>query len=149
MFSTFAAIITLAALAVSNDWLDESNWRTSPPPSRSYVAPTAPTAPSRTTAAAATQTLLPTDFTIDLIITKQSCFGSAGCNITYTPDVTWVGTGPLPDTGSFTIVYEIRGGEEPQIANIEVRNGQVFGRGGMISADQGTVLTAKVIRILP
>lgn len=59
-----------------------------------------------------------TDFRVDLTIVGQECFGTAGCNVTYTIDPTYR-TGPLSDLDgrNLRIVYEVTGGEQPQIGN--------------------------------
>lgn len=63
------------------------------------------------------------DFAIDVKVMKKSCFGSAGCNVTYQIDPRYTGTASL-DGHTYTVVYEITGGEDgPQINNFTIRNG--------------------------
>ncbi|MBO7940961.1 hypothetical protein [Streptomyces antibioticus] len=52
------------------------------------------------------------DFTIELRTTERQCFGSAGCNVTVEPNLTYVGAfnGIDPDA-VYEITYEIRGDE--------------------------------------
>ncbi|GAX53284.1 hypothetical protein [Streptomyces olivochromogenes] len=51
-------------------------------------------------------------FTIELRTTKRQCFGTAGCNVTVEPDLTYLGDseGIDPDT-VYEITYEIHGDE--------------------------------------
>ncbi|MGI5286672.1 hypothetical protein ACQEVF_25490 [Nonomuraea polychroma] len=63
-------------------------------------------------------------FKISIRVLKKSCFGSAGCNITYRIVPSY--TGPaLPDDRKLTVTYEIRGGEEPKINSFEVEGDKV------------------------
>lgn len=56
--------------------------------------------------------LAPTDFTMTLRTTERQCFGSAGCNVTVEPVLSYVGAwnGVDPDA-VYSITYEIRGDE--------------------------------------
>lgn len=57
---------------------------------------------------------VPADFKIGIKVLKQSCFGSAGCNVTYRIDPQYVGPGTL--NGSYEVTYQVTGGEDgPQI----------------------------------
>ncbi|MEU5892526.1 hypothetical protein ABZ835_37655 [Streptomyces sp. NPDC047461] len=62
------------------------------------------------------------DFMMGLRTTDRQCFGSAGCNVTVEPDLTYVGplNGIDPDA-VYEITYEIRGDESgPVIATAEL-----------------------------
>ncbi|MGJ5826982.1 hypothetical protein [Streptomyces ossamyceticus] len=54
--------------------------------------------------------LTPSDFTMELRTTERQCFGSAGCNVTVEPVLSYVGewNGVDPDA-VYSITYEIRG----------------------------------------
>lgn len=54
--------------------------------------------------------LAPSDFTMELRTTERQCFGSAGCNVTVEPTLSYVGewNGVDPDA-VYSITYEIRG----------------------------------------
>ncbi|MGJ5806052.1 hypothetical protein ACSCB1_44295 [Streptomyces europaeiscabiei] len=54
--------------------------------------------------------LTPADFTMELRTTERQCFGSAGCNVTVEPTLSYVGdwNGVDPDA-VYSITYEIRG----------------------------------------
>jgi len=61
----------------------------------------------------------PSHFHISIRTLKKSCFGSAGCNITYQINPAYVGP-PLADDQTVTVTYEVRGGEDPQINSFEL-----------------------------
>lgn len=66
--------------------------------------------------------LTPADFAMDLRTTERQCFGSAGCNITVEPTLSYVGdwNGVDPDA-VYSITYEIRGDESgPVIETAEL-----------------------------
>jgi hypothetical protein len=61
-------------------------------------------------------------FTIELRTTKRQCFGTAGCNVTVEPDLTYLGDSKDidPDT-VYEITYEIHGDESgPVIETAEL-----------------------------
>jgi hypothetical protein len=63
------------------------------------------------------------DFTMKLRTTSRQCFGSAGCNLTVEPDLTYVGSGDIDPDAVYSITYEIRGDESgPVIATAELSN---------------------------
>lgn len=52
-------------------------------------------------------------FTIELRTTERHCFGSAGCNVTVEPEVTYVGdSADLDPEAVYEITYEIHGDED-------------------------------------
>ncbi|MGW7199110.1 hypothetical protein [Streptomyces chryseus] len=60
-------------------------------------------------------------FTIKLRTTERQCFGSAGCNVTVEPDLTYVGIDDIDPDAVYDITYEIRGDESgPVIATAEL-----------------------------
>lgn len=64
------------------------------------------------------------DFDIETSVKEQSCFGSAGCNLTLRTEPLFVGTG-LP-VGVWEVTYEITGIEdEPMIRTFEVVDDEV------------------------
>ncbi|MEU9454816.1 hypothetical protein [Streptomyces sp. NPDC048277] len=81
--------------------------------------------------AAATETPTPTpsyddvtadSFTIELRTTKRQCFGTAGCNVTVEPSLTYLGDSESIDPDAvYEITYEIRGDESgPVIETAEL-----------------------------
>jgi hypothetical protein len=66
--------------------------------------------------------LTPTDFAMELRTTERQCFGSAGCNVTVEPVLSYVGewNGVDPDA-VYSITYEIRGDQSgPVIETAEL-----------------------------
>lgn len=62
-------------------------------------------------------------FTIDLKTKSRQCFGSAGCNLTVEPNLTYVGIGDIDPDAVYEITYEIRGDESgPVIETAELSN---------------------------
>ncbi|MET9757680.1 hypothetical protein ABZ016_01265 [Streptomyces sp. NPDC006372] len=61
-------------------------------------------------------------FTIELRTTERQCFGSAGCNMTVEPRLTYLGlTEDIDPDVVYEITYEIRGGESgPVIKTAEL-----------------------------
>lgn len=66
--------------------------------------------------------LTPDSFTITLRTTEQQCFGSAGCNVTVEPDLSYVGLGDdIDPDATYEITYEIKGDESgPVIGTAEL-----------------------------
>ncbi|MEU0167726.1 hypothetical protein ABZ214_20015 [Streptomyces iakyrus] len=62
------------------------------------------------------------DFTIKLRTTERQCFGSAGCNMTVEPRLSYLGlTEDIDPDAVYEITYEIRGGESgPVIETAEL-----------------------------
>jgi hypothetical protein len=61
------------------------------------------------------------DFTIRLHTSRRQCFGSAGCNVTVEPRLTYEGGEFLDPDAVYEITYEIRGDESgPVIATAEL-----------------------------
>jgi hypothetical protein len=62
------------------------------------------------------------DFSIDLKTKSKQCFGSAGCNMTVEPELTFLGvSGVLDPDAVYEITYEIRGDQSgPVIATAEL-----------------------------
>ncbi|MYT05434.1 hypothetical protein GT021_13135 [Streptomyces sp. SID5470] len=63
-------------------------------------------------------------FSIDLRTTARQCFGSAGCNVTVEPELTYLGSsGVLDPDAVYEITYEIHGDESgPVIQTAELTN---------------------------
>ncbi|MFI7403443.1 hypothetical protein ACIBW9_23725 [Streptomyces sp. NPDC049541] len=61
-------------------------------------------------------------FTIELRTTKRQCFGTAGCNVTVEPDLTYLGDSEGIDPSAvYEITYEIHGDESgPVIETAEL-----------------------------
>lgn len=61
------------------------------------------------------------DFTMTLRTTERQCFGSAGCNVTVEPRLTYEGLGDLDPDEVYEITYEVSGDESgPVIETAEL-----------------------------
>lgn len=75
--------------------------------------------PSATTSAAAKVT--PADFKLGAKILEQSCFGDAGCNVTWRVQVL-----KAPLTGSWEVTYDIPGVKDgPKSGTVQIADGRV------------------------
>jgi hypothetical protein len=102
--------------------------------------------PTTTTEAALPQ---PSDFTLNVIELSRDCFGSAGCNITYRINPVHTGSGSL-DGQSFTLIYQVEGGDNPKTGNIKVVNGKFNTEQDFISTSSSSAqITATVTQIVP
>lgn len=112
-------------------------------------SPAFATQDERTTGAAPLPRLTPADFRIEVIVTGVECFGSAGCLVDYMIDPAYVGTAKLPS--QTTVVYEVRGGDEPQTDSFKVDStGSAQGLSeNHIEAQASGSLQAVVIQVLP
>ncbi|MCC9182547.1 hypothetical protein [Mycolicibacterium mageritense] len=87
------------------------------------------------------------DFQVDVVVTEQKCFGSAGCNYELNINPRYVGLGPL--TGKWMVVYQINGGEEPQTGNFTLDGDNVrWDAEKTIEGSAGAVFTAQVTQVV-
>lgn len=112
------------------------------------VEPAAPTADPAT----ATQEYAPApgDFKLAVVEMEKKCFGSAGCLITYRVEVTYLGL-ILPDPSkTFTAIYDVTGGDEPQTNRFTITGSQVSvpSEEMIQTGGPGAVLTATVTRTM-
>jgi hypothetical protein len=105
--ATFGAGLIVGS--ASGDSGDEPGSQTAAP---SRPATTAATRPETTQPPLAT-IAEPTgkDFRLGIKILEKSCFGSAGCNITYRIEVAYDGPTLDPDR-TYEVIYEVRGGDD-------------------------------------
>lgn len=108
----------------------------------SAAAPTTK-APSRTPITAA-------DFRIDTTVLTKKCFGSAGCNVTYTIEPTFLGITRDLEGRSFKVIYEVTGGEDPQIGNFSLTgtNMRYTESSSISTPSSDAVLTAQVTSVV-
>ena len=91
----------------------------------------------------------PEQFKLDVVIVEKDCFGSAGCNVMYDIDPSYTGPESLLGT-SFTVVYQIDGGREPQTGNFTVTNGKTIGHRYLIDTPSASsTLAAVATKVLP
>lgn len=65
-----------------------------------------------------------TDFTLKLKTTSKHCFGSAGCNVTVEPDLTYESLTPLDPSAAISITYVIHGDESGPVTETMELTGQ-------------------------
>jgi hypothetical protein len=63
------------------------------------------------------------EFTINVVVTEQTCEPGPGCFYRYTIEPKYIGFHPLPAT-PFTVRYEVRGGNQPQPGEFTVEGSQ-------------------------
>jgi len=92
--------------------------------------------------------LLPSDFTIAVIVTSKKCFGSAGCSYKYTTRPTYGGVSPLPPTA--TVIYNLTGGTESQVGRFTIKadGTATVTDEESIQGEDGAVFTATVTQVL-
>lgn len=61
----------------------------------------------------------PAEFALTVKTLEKKCFGSAGCSIQYRIEVAYNGA-PLDPSKTWELVYEVKGGEDPQINTLVV-----------------------------
>lgn len=83
----------------------------------------------------------PEDYTVDLKVTSQQCFGSAGCNVTVEPELTYTADTPAPDM-SCDVTYKISGDESgPVIETATVEGVDVWVTPSALSTSSASVET--------
>jgi hypothetical protein len=105
------------------------------------------TVPSTTTTAAS-YTPVPTDFQIGIVETERACFGTAGCSIEYRIDVTYIGVQAMKPGSSYTVMYDVLGGDDPKTDNFEITGSQFTSSTARISTPPNPTLTATATRVL-
>jgi len=105
------------------------------------------TARETTTTAEGRYVPAPADFVLTVVTTEQSCFGSAGCNVTYQIDVAYNGPRPLDEDDTWVLIYEVRGGEDMKVGNITVKGEQYSRDTDMVSTGTGPRLEAIVTAV--
>lgn len=118
------------------------------PPSTAPASTTPPTTASPPTTKAADYVPTPADFTLEVVEIKRSCFGSAGCNVTFKINPTYNGP-PVNSSKSYTVVYEVRGGDDVDSDNFTMRGSNAsVNSDDHISTPPNPTLTAEVTRVL-
>ena len=89
-----------------------------------HSKPQQPTATPRTTLAPPPPSVpTPKEFTINVVVTEQTCEPGPGCAYKYTIEPKYIGFHPLPTT-PFTVKYEVHGGNQPQPGEFTVEGSQ-------------------------
>lgn len=87
------------------------------------------------------------DFALFMKTTKKQCFGSAGCNITVEPNLSYVSATSLDPKKTLSITYEIDGDESgPVIQTMELsdRDQLTYDSVSLTTAGRSTKVTAKI-----
>lgn len=111
------------------------------------VADTTTTTDARTTTTEGHYVPAPADFTLTVVTTKQSCFGSAGCNVSYEIDLNYHGPKPLGANDEWSLIYEVRGGEDTKIGTITTQGDRYSKETGYVSTGSNPHLEAIVTTV--
>lgn len=123
-------------------------------PTKAVAASAAPSTTANyvtatTTPAAYVRPLTNADFSVDITVLSKKCFGSAGCNVKYSINPTFNGSSSELRGRHFRVVYEILGGDEPQIGNFKLNGTSAsMTETEMIQASDDAELTAKVTNVV-
>lgn len=141
------AVVSAAAPKASTSTVAASGAPAAPVVPTPTVTPST-ASPKATTTTAAEYVPTPADFSLEVVETRRSCFGSAGCSITLKLVPTY--TGPTPDSSrTYTVLYEIIGGDSGKSGNFTMRGTNVkFSSDDVISTPPNPTLTAQVTRVL-
>ena len=88
-----------------------------------------------------------TDYTITLYETEKQCFGSAGCNVTFTVDLAYAG--PVLDPAkTYELRYEVDGAEDPLLSTLEITGDEYTSTESSVStASESDELTVTALDI--
>jgi hypothetical protein len=83
------------------------------------------------------------DFAIGIDVLSKQCFGSAGCNLTYKINVTYKGLTSMDPSKTYTVVYDVAGGDSPITANFTIHGTQITYHNGFTQTpNDAAALTA-------
>jgi len=88
-----------------------------------------------------------TDFQVELLITNKECFGSAGCNVYFQPDL-YTDFNVKHD---YLLIYEVHGGEDgPLTFNLTIHNDSTYtySEERVSTARSSDVLTITIVRLV-
>ncbi|SEF16061.1 hypothetical protein [Jiangella alba] len=63
---------------------------------------------------------MPEDYLLTIKVLEQSCFGSAGCNVTYRIEVTSLYLEEVDPNATYELTYEVQGGEDTRINTLQI-----------------------------
>lgn len=90
----------------------------------------------------------PDDFTINVIVLSENCFGTAGCNVTYDIEVGW--SVYLDPSATYQLTYEVTGSDYgTSTETVEITGDEYTPpfEGFTSTSGAGTVLTATPVRV--
>jgi hypothetical protein len=118
LIATFAVLLLGAGVAIVF-LLFRGPSGSSPVAARTSKPPAAPVVVEAQPPARVWPTPVMADLVLSVKIMKKTCFGSAGCNVTYNIEVNY--TGSLLEPGKvWDVTYEVKGGDDPQINTFEL-----------------------------
>jgi hypothetical protein len=90
----------------------------------------------------------PTDFTLEVQVIEQKCFGSAGCNVTFRVGVTYDGELIYEGEGPYTVVYSVVGTDDPFVGRFTLLSQYNYSATEeFVSTPPGATLTASVTQV--
>jgi hypothetical protein len=104
-----ASGLGIAAVMIFGSMSSQQAPRTAAP--RTTLAPPSPKVPT------------PVEFSVNVVVTEQTCAPDNQCAYKYTIEPKYIGLHPLPET-PFTVFYEVTGGHEPQKGEFTVQKDQ-------------------------
>ncbi|MFI6505285.1 hypothetical protein [Nonomuraea typhae] len=144
-FAPLAAFVLTASLATScGQPGTTAAVQSSPTPSMSFT-PIPEPSPTPTPEPTPPE---PEDFSLRIKTLKKSCYGSAGCNVTYSIRVTLLKEIESDDT-EYQVTYKVTGGDDPEINTFTIQGTQVtFQEEEFVSTpSSSSKLKAKVVEV--
>lgn len=86
-------------------------------------------------------------FTIDLKTKSKQCYGTAGCNVTVEPDLTYVGIDDIDPDATYEITYEIHGDESGPVietAELSDQSSLNYSESLISTPSSGTKITVEI-----
>ena len=121
-------------------------------PSTTVNPPTVPAQPAASDPGPSYVTVNSHNITVTLKILTKDCFGSAGCNVTYRPQVTQsVPAGSFDPSVTWDVTYEVRGGSDGAQTGTLTVTGDSYESSEDLTqtGSQGVKLTAVITDIEP
>ena len=144
---TLAITVVVLGIFVWREWPSHDASGARPVPSVASSEPAAVAATSAATTAPAPFRL--TDFSVDVIVVENKCYGSAGCNVQYTIKANYLGAADL--TGRHAkVVYAVLGGSQSQTESFTLDGYTTHYEetSGISTDSENAVLSAKVSNII-
>ncbi len=91
------------------------------------------------------------DFTLAVVELSRKCFGSAGCNVSFSIKLTNVGAHEFDPAKSYKIVYTVNGTEDPYSNNLTITGDRYSYDEEELTQvkNKSTTLTATITAIVP
>jgi hypothetical protein len=113
------------------------------------VTPSSVSPKATTTTKAPAYVPTPADFTVEVIELERSCYGSAGCNVTYKVAPTYIGPADPDPNKAYTVTYEVHGGDSGETGNFTLKGDAAKVKTqDYISTPPNPTLTAQVTRVI-